>query len=115
MRTYAISTGEALGSIPARYVSQGGAVEILQISEERKMKTKYWVLGLCVVLLFATGLVACGQQAQEPEQPSQEVQQSEPVTMEPTTTPEPVETNEVEPTDTVEPEETTEPTNEPEV
>ena len=40
------------------------------------MKSKY--LAIVLVVLMVIGLVACGQQAQVPEVPSQEVQQTEP-------------------------------------
>ena len=50
------------------------------------MKSKYLALGLSVVL--ALSLVSCGgQQAQEPQEPAQDIQQAEPVTPEPTVEP----------------------------
>ena len=50
------------------------------------MKSKYLALGLSVVL--ALSLVSCGgQQAQEPQEPAQDIQQAEPVTPEPTAEP----------------------------
>ena len=50
------------------------------------MKSKYLALGLSVVL--ALSLVSCGgQQAQEPQEPAQDIQQTEPVTPEPTVEP----------------------------
>lgn len=50
------------------------------------MKQKILVSGLCLTL--ALSLVSCGgQQAQEPQEPKQEVQQTEPVTTEPTAEP----------------------------
>ena len=50
------------------------------------MKSKYLALGLSVVL--ALSLVSCGgQQAQEPQEPAQDIQQAEPVTTEPTAEP----------------------------
>lgn len=54
--------------------------------EERSMKSKYLALGLSVVLTLS--LVSCGgQQAQEPQEPAQDIQQAEPVTPEPTAEP----------------------------
>lgn len=62
------------------------------------MKRKYLALGLSVVLVL--GLVACGNQTQEPQEPKQEAQQVEPVKTEPT---EPAEaTPEVEPKEDLE-------------
>lgn len=50
------------------------------------MKSKYLALGLSVVLTLS--LVSCGgQQAQEPQEPAQDIQQAEPVTPEPTAEP----------------------------
>lgn len=50
------------------------------------MKSKYLALGLSVVLTLS--LVSCGgQQAQEPQEPAQDIQQTEPVTPEPTVEP----------------------------
>lgn len=50
------------------------------------MKSKYLALGLSVVLTLS--LVSCGgQQAQEPQEPAQDIQQAEPVTTEPTAEP----------------------------
>lgn len=50
------------------------------------MKSKYLVLGLVVLLAFS--LTSCGgQQAQEPQEPAQDIQQTEPVTPEPTVEP----------------------------
>lgn len=54
--------------------------------EERSMKSKYLALGLSVVLTLS--LVSCGgQQAQEPQEPAQDIQQAEPVTPEPSAEP----------------------------
>lgn len=50
------------------------------------MKSKYLALGLSVVLTLS--LVSCGgQQAQEPQEPAQDIQQTTPVTTEPTAEP----------------------------
>lgn len=50
------------------------------------MKSKYLALGLSVVLTLS--LVSCGgQQAQEPQEPAQDIQQAEPVTPEPSAEP----------------------------
>lgn len=50
------------------------------------MKSKYLALGLSVVLTLS--LVSCGgQQAQEPQEPAQDIQQTEPVTPEPSAEP----------------------------
>ena len=61
---------------------------LLRINDlaERSMKSKYLALGLSVVLTLS--LVSCGgQQAQEPQEPAQDIQQAEPVTPEPTVEP----------------------------
>lgn len=53
------------------------------------MKSKYLALGLSVVL--ALSLVSCGgQQAQEPQEPTQEVQQAESISAQPVVAPEEV-------------------------
>ena len=70
------------------------------------MKSKY--LAIVLVVLMVIGLVACGQQAQVPEEPSQEVQQTEPAVqpMEVDVTATPIET---EPQETPKPVESKEP------